>query len=175
MMPKRLPSLPLVLIYIAALTAANLLVAWLGPWFSPINAFFLIGLDLTLRDKLHDAWQGKHLALKVGGLVVAAGLISYLLNPASGKIAIASITAFVCAMSVDSIVYQLLRHRSWAQRANGSNIAGAATDSLIFPTLAFGELMPHIVLLQFASKVAGGAIWSMLLSGIRAQPKRPVM
>jgi len=30
----------LTLIYIAVLVAANLLVAWLGPWFSPINAFF---------------------------------------------------------------------------------------------------------------------------------------
>ncbi|WVN41297.1 VUT family protein [beta proteobacterium MWH-UniP1] len=154
----------LTLIYIAAMTGANLLVAWLGPWFSPINAFFLIGLDLTLRDKLHDAWQGRHLALKIGGLVVVAGLISYLLNPASGKIAIASITAFVCAMTVDSLVYQLMRHRKWVQRANSSNIAGAATDSLLFPTIAFGGLLPHIVLLQFAAKVAGGAVWSLVLN-----------
>jgi queuosine precursor transporter len=159
-------TLHLTLIYIAAMTAANLLVAWLGPWFSPINAFFLIGLDLSLRDKLHDAWQGRYLALKVGGLVIAAGVISYLLNPASGKIAIASITAFVCAMTVDSIVYQWMRRRSWAQRANGSNIAGAATDSLIFPTIAFGGLLPHIVALQFLAKVAGGAIWSVLLSRV---------
>jgi hypothetical protein len=36
-------------------------------------------------------------------------------------------------------------------------------DSLIFPTLAFGVLMPHIVALQFAAKVAGGAIWASLL------------
>ena len=154
----------LTLIYIAAMTGANLLVAWLGPWFSPINAFFLIGLDLTLRDKLHDAWQGRHLALKIGGLVVVAGLISYLLNPASGKIAVASITAFVCAMTVDSLVYQLMRHRKWVQRANSSNIAGAATDSLLFPTIAFGGLLPHIVLLQFAAKVAGGAVWSLVLN-----------
>ena len=37
-------------IYIAALVAANLLVAWLGVWFSLVNAFVLIGLDLSLRD-----------------------------------------------------------------------------------------------------------------------------
>ncbi len=154
----------LTLIYIGALVAANLLVAWLGPWFSPINAFFLIGLDLSLRDKLHDAWQGRHLALKLAGLVIAAGVVSYLLNPATGKIAIASITAFVCAMTVDSLVYQLLRHQTWFKRANGSNMAGAATDSLLFPTIAFGGLLPHIVAMQFVAKVAGGAIWSLVLN-----------
>jgi len=154
----------LTLIYIAVLVAANLLVAWLGAWFSPINAFFLIGLDLSLRDKLHDAWQGRQLALKMGGLVVAAGLVSYLLNPATGKIAMASIIAFVCAMTVDAVTYQLLRKRSWIQRTNGSNMAGAATDSLLFPTIAFGGLLPHIVAMQFLAKVAGGAVWSVLLN-----------
>ena len=47
--------------------------------------------------------------------------------------------------------------------ANGSNVAGAAVDSLIFPTLAFGALMPHIVAMQFAAKVAGGALWTWAL------------
>jgi len=37
-------------------------------------------------------------------------------------------------------------------------------DSLIFPTLAFGALMPHIVAMQFVAKVAGGALWSWLLN-----------
>jgi queuosine precursor transporter len=157
-------TLHLTTIYISALVAANLLVAWLGPWFSPINAFFLIGLDLSLRDKLHDAWQGRHLALKVGGLVVAAGAISFVLNPATGKIAIASITAFILAMSADSLVYQLLRKRPWLQRSNGSNIVGAGVDSIIFPTIAFGGFMLPIVLMQFAAKVGGGAIWSVILN-----------
>lgn len=48
-----------VLIYISALVIANLLVAHFGPWFSPINAFLLIGLDLSLRDYLHDKWKKK--------------------------------------------------------------------------------------------------------------------
>lgn len=43
-------------------------------------------------------------------------------------------------------------------------MAGAAVDSLIFPTLAFGALMPHIVLLQFVAKVAGGAMWAALFA-----------
>jgi len=153
----------MVALYVSAMVAANLLIAWLGPWFSPINAFVLIGLDLSLRDRLHDAWQGKYLGTKLAALVAAAGLISYLLNPASGQIAIASVVAFVAAMTTDSVAYQLLKNRPWMQRANGSNVAGAAVDSVIFPTLAFGVLMPHIVLLQFMAKVLGGAVWSLII------------
>jgi hypothetical protein len=42
-------------IYIAALVLANLLVAWLGPWFSPINAFVLIGQSDRERQSIHRA------------------------------------------------------------------------------------------------------------------------
>jgi hypothetical protein len=34
---------------------------------------------------------------------------------------------------------------------------------LLFPTIAFGVLMPEIVALQFVAKVSGGAIWSYVL------------
>ena len=49
-----------ILAYAAAMIAANLTIAAFGPWVSPINAFFLIGLDLALRDWLHvrlRVWQ----------------------------------------------------------------------------------------------------------------------
>lgn len=148
-----------ILIYAAAMTLANLSVAAFGPAISPVNAFVLIGLDLALRDWLHvrlRAWQ-------MLALIVAAGALTYLLNPAAGKIAIASSCAFTAASLVDWLTFARLRG-SWLFRANGSNVAGAAVDSLIFPTLAFGALMPHIVLLQFVAKVAGGALWAALLA-----------
>lgn len=150
-------------IYIAALVVANLLVAWLGPWFSPINAFVLIGLDLSLRDKLHEQWQNDRLLLKMGGLIAVASGVSYLLNPAAGAIALASFVAFALAMTADTIVYHYLRDKAWVIRSNGSNVAGAAVDSITFPTIAFGGLMPEIVALQFISKIFGGAIWSYWL------------
>ena len=153
-------------IYIATLVLANLLVAWFGPWFSPINAFVLIGLDLSLRDKLHEQWQNDKLILKMGGLIVLASVVSYLLNPAAGTIALASFVAFAIAMIADSIAYHFLRHKSWLIRSNGSNIAGAAVDSIAFPTIAFGGLMPEIVALQFIAKLFGGGIWSFLLTKI---------
>ncbi len=148
-----------VLIYAAAMTLANLSVAAFGPAISPVNAFVLIGLDLALRDWLHvrlKAWQ-------MLALIVAAGALTYLLNPAAGKIAIASSAAFTAAALVDWATFARLRG-SWLMRANGSNVAGAAVDSLIFPTLAFGALLPHIVLLQFIAKVAGGSLWALALS-----------
>jgi hypothetical protein len=150
-------------IYIASLVIANLLVAWFGPWFSPVNALLLIGLDLSLRDKLHDAWQGNGLHWRIGSLIVASGAISYVLNPAAGMIAISSVVAFCAAMAADSIVYQALRRFGWFTRVNGSNVAGASVDSVVFPTIAFGSFMPEIVAMQFAAKVAGGAIWSFIL------------
>ena len=149
------------IIYIIVLVVANLLVAMIGPWFSVVNSFVLIGLDLTLRDKLHDKWDGN--PLKIGGLIAVAGVVSYLLNPASGQIAIASVIAFTLSMVADSFVYQKLKDQPWEKRTTGSNLAGAAIDSLAFPTIAFGGLMPEIVAMQFASKVVGGFIWTKLI------------
>ena len=148
-----------ILIYAVAMTLANLSVAHFGPAISPVNAFVLISLDLALRDWLHvrlKAWQ-------MLALIVAAGVLSYALNPAAGKIAVASSAAFTAAALVDWLTFVRLRG-SWLFRANGSNVAGAAVDSLIFPTLAFGALLPHIVLLQFVAKVLGGALWAALLA-----------
>lgn len=146
-------------IYGSAMILANLSVAAFGPAISPVNAFVLIGLDLALRDWLHvrlKAWQ-------MLALILATGLLTYLLNPAAGKIAIASACAFTAAAVVDWATFFKLKG-SWLFRANGSNVAGAAVDSLIFPTLAFGALMPHIVAMQFIAKVAGGSIWAYILN-----------
>lgn len=152
-----------VLIYISAIIAANLAVANFGPWFSPVNAFVLIGLDLSLRDHLHNRWCGVMLWPRMLALIAAAGGLSYLLNPAAGQIAIASVVAFCAAALVDAAVYQFTNRLSFLQRANVSNAAGALADSLIFPTIAFGGLLPHIVALQFTAKLFGGAIWALVL------------
>lgn len=144
--------------YAAAMILANLSVAAFGPWVSPINAFVLIGLDLALRDWLHvrlRVWQ-------MGALIASTGALTYLLNPAAGQIALASSVAFTAAALVDWGVFMRVPG-SWLKRSNTSNVAGAAVDSLVFPTLAFGALMPQIVLAQFAAKVAGGAVWALLL------------
>ena len=152
----------MIIIYISALVLANLSVAAFGPWVSPINAFLLIGLDLSLRDKLHERWKDR-LWLRMGTLIAGAGAISFVLNPAAGTIAIASVVAFIASSLADALIYQRLIKQPWWIKANGSNIASAAVDSIVFPTIAFGSLMPAIVLLQFAAKVLGGLLWSLVL------------
>lgn len=152
-----------VLIYIGAIACANLSIAAFGPWASPINAFVLIGLDLALRDKLHDRWRGRSLWPRMLALIAVAGAVSYIVNPAAGRIALASLTAFMLAAMADAVVYHCLRSRPFTIRANGSNVVGAAVDSSLFPILAFGVWMPAVILAQFAAKVAGGAIWAWLI------------
>ena len=149
----------LIAIYACAIIAANLLVAAFGPSVTPINAFFLIGLDLSLRNILGTrmkSWQ-------MGSLIVSTGLLSYLVNPASGVIAIASGVAFTVATLADWMTFQSSTG-SWIRRNFYGNSVGALLDSVIFPTIAFGAVMPLIVLAQFAAKVAGGACWGWLIS-----------
>lgn len=161
-----------IVIYIAALVAANMGVAWFGPAAMPVIAFCLIGLDLTLRDRLHDRWRGRHLWPRMLGLIVTAGLVSYWLNPASGPIALASVAAFGLASLADAGAYHLLAGRSWGVRANGSNVVGATVDSLVFPVMAFGAALPSIVLAQLVAKVAGGMVWAIIIAWVsRTAPR----
>lgn len=151
-----------VLMYLAAIVLANLSVATFGPSAAVANAFLFIGLDLTARDRLHDAWRGRQLLPKMVALIAAGSVLSWLLNRSAGQIALASFVAFAAAATVDAIVYQLLRrHPRWL-RVNGSNVPSALVDSLVFPTMAFGSFLPGIVLGQFAAKSLGGFVWSLV-------------
>lgn len=149
----------LIAVYVLAMVAANTLVGSLGPWISPINSFVLIGLDLTLRDVMHERLTRAQLA----AVILVGGAITWAVNPAAAHIAIASAVAFLLAAAADSFAYSRLRGWRWLVRANGSNVVGAAVDSIVFPTLAFGAVLPAIIALQFAAKVGGGAAWSLLL------------
>ncbi|HXF63046.1 MAG TPA: VUT family protein [Caldilineaceae bacterium] len=154
-----------VALYLAAIVAANLLVAWLGPSITVANALLFVGLDLTCRDALHDRWQGRNLWLKMLLLIAAGSALSYLLNRSAGSIALASLAAFALAGVADALCYHAFRNIGWFARVNGSNLAGAAVDSLVFPTLAFGGFLPAIVAGQFVAKTLGGLLWSVALRG----------
>jgi uncharacterized PurR-regulated membrane protein YhhQ (DUF165 family) len=144
---------------------ANLTTAAFGPAWSIVNAFLFIGLDLTSRDKLHDTWHGNGLAWKMAALIAVGSLLSFALNRNAGIIALASFVAFALAAMADTLIYAILRKRnaSYMRRVNGSNLAGAAVDSFVFPTLAFGGFDPWITAGQFAAKVCGGFLWSLVL------------
>lgn len=147
-----------ILIYAAAMTLANLSVAHFGPSVAPINAFVLIGLDLALRNRLALRMN----AAQMLGLIAGTSALSFLLNPASGQIALASFIAFSASALADWLTFRTLAGQ-WLRRCLGGVAVGAAVDSLLFPTLAFGAILPGIVAAQFVAKVAGGSLWAYLI------------
>lgn len=153
----------LVGMYLAAIVAANLSLEHFGPQAIIVNALLLIGLDFTARDALHDAWRGR-LVRNMAALIAAGSALSYALNQDAGRIALASCVAFGAAAVIDTLAYHGLRNRPWYERANQSNLAGAAVDSIVFPTLAFGAFDWQIALSMWCAKVAGGVLWSFLLA-----------
>lgn len=149
----------LIMIYAAAIIAANFLVAQFGPVITPINSFFLIGLDLALRNYLSfkmSKWQ-------MAAMIFGTGCLSYLANPATGQIAIASGVAFTLAAIADWMTFNTVTGQ-WMKRNFAGNSVGALVDSIVFPTIAFGSLMPVIVAYQFVAKVVGGAMWGYFIS-----------
>lgn len=161
---------PLVMVYLLAIVAANLLAARFGPGVTVLNAFCFISLDLSTRDQLHARWQGRRLWLRMLLLIASGGLLAFLLG-GSGPIALASCLAFIAAGSADALVYHALSNHAQLVRINGSNLAGAMVDSLLFPLLAFGWPLSGIIVLgHILAKVAGGALWAhVLTSGNRAR------
>ena len=156
-----------VVLYLGAIVLANLLVAWLGPGISIVNAFLLIGLDLTSRDRLHDAWEGKDLRRNMVLLIAAGSLLTIALNMNAGRIAVASFVAFTISAAVDTITYHRLRHRTRMVRMNSSNLFASVADSIVFPLLAFG--WPPLVLVmlgQMLAKILGGFVWIAVLDRI---------
>jgi uncharacterized PurR-regulated membrane protein YhhQ (DUF165 family) len=163
-----------VIMYLVAIVLANLTVAQFGPNMAIFNAFLFIGLDLTARDRLHDAWRGNNLVPKMTALIAAGSVLSWVLNRDAGQIALASFVAFAAAATVDAVVYHLLGNYPRWLRINGSNVPSALVDSLVFPTLAFGGFMPLIVLGQFLAKTLGGFLWSLVFRWLdeRAVPSK---
>lgn len=150
-------------IYITAICAANFSVHFFGPAITPANAFLFIGLDFVVRDKLHERVGVR----KIIVLICIAGVLSYLINPATDMIAIASVASFAIAALTDASVYQLLIKKHWMIKSNASNVASSAVDSALFPLIAFGAFMPWVVAGQFIAKVFGGAVWSYLLRNMK--------
>lgn len=154
-----------VLLYLAAIVAANLLVVRFGPSVAIANAFLFIGLDLTVRDRLHEAWQGRQLWGKMLLLIGTGSALSWFLNREAAAIALASFVAFSGAGVADTVVYQLLGKRSRLLKINGSNVVSAGVDSILFPLLAFGwPLLWGVMIGQFIAKVGGGFVWSLGLN-----------
>lgn len=151
-------------LYVAAMVAANFSVMYFGPSVTAINAFLLIGLDLTVRDVLHTRIKWFQMA----ALIIGTSVITFAININAQNIAIASSVAFLAASAIDWAVFNLAgRYKlSWLARSTASNVAGSAVDSILFPLLAFGAFMPLIVAGQFVAKVFGGLVWAFIFKRV---------
>lgn len=149
-------------LYLAAAVVANLSIAHFGPDAQYINAFLFIGFSIVARDLLHDVFEEHRLA-KMAGLIAAATVLTYSINPAGGKFALAGAAAFAAMESVDAIVYQLAARLPWLMRTNLSNVPAALVDSIVFPTLAFGGFSLSMTTGQMSAKIAGGLVFSLAL------------
>lgn len=158
-----------VICYLAAAVAANLAATIGGPIASVVSAGSLIGFTITARDTLHDRWSGSFLRLRMGALILTGGAMAIALSLSALRIAIASCIAFVLSESIDWLTFSRLANRPWLVRSNGSNAASSLVDSMVFPTLAFGAIMPEIIAAHIAAKWLGGLAWTLALNRDRSQ------
>ena len=155
-----------VLMYLGAAIAANLIIAATGPQWWAVGGVCLafVAFNLTSRDRLHDAWQGRGLWRKMALLIGAGSALSWFLNRGAGRVSLASFLAFALAGLADMLIYHTMGNAPPMMRVNLSNAGGAAVDSLVFMIVAFGwPPLWGLALLQFVCKVGGGFVYSLCL------------
>lgn len=152
-----------VLLYLFTAAGANLTLSWIGVWATPILALIFIGLDMSLRDSLHAKWESKYLWLRMSMLILGGSLLSWLINPSSQRICIASGVAFLLSGMTDAGIYALLRGKRWGVKANTSNLFSASVDSITFSLLAFSEIKWIPCSLSILAKVLGGFLYTCLI------------
>ena len=134
-----------------------------GPCLVPVapdlvapSGVLVIGIALVLRDAIHSRlgvrWMFAAVAL--------GGILSFTVAPPA--LAVASMTAFLISEGFDAAVYARLVERRPALAVLASGIAGAAVDSVVFVSLAFGSLDyvgGQTVGKLWASAAVAAAVW----------------
>lgn len=145
--------------YLAALVLANFVVLWFGKTGLIFTAVFLIPFDFVMRAMFHETWKGAALVVKMGLLIVASALLTYLINIDTRAIAMASATGFMVAQVAAGVFYQFNLRRPYWFKVNGSDLVGIAFDSVLFQLVAFAVVDPIITASQIALKFIGGLLW----------------
>lgn len=145
-------------VYVTMFLIANVLVSVFGPAITPINALFLIAGDMVLRDRIQ---YESGVAWSISACVIA-GLATIAIAPGSEMIAVASALSVMLAGSASALAFKL-KSGGFFSKAMPANISAAAVDSLAFPLIAFGSIMPGVTLAQFAAKTIGATIILMII------------
>lgn len=150
-------------IYLIAFVLSNFIVLWFGATGLIFTALFLIPFDFVMRCIFHETWKGKELILKLGSLVLAASILTFIINRETLNIALASSGGFILAQIFAGIFYQIFINRSYFLKVNGSDAIGILVDSLVFQLIAFSVILPEIIVSQFILKITGGLFWYWIL------------
>lgn len=157
-------TLLLILSYLFAIVVSNLSVYSFGTTALIFTGLILIPFDLTSRDVLHEVWKENCLKTKMFFLIVSGSLISFIINPASVNISIASAVAFFIAGTIDFVIYSSMIRSSKSIKMNCSNICSSIFDSIVFQLIAFGSIDLKILASQSILKIAGGFLWVFALT-----------
>ena len=144
-----------------ALVSANLAIIEFKEYAFYLVGFLLIPLDMVLRDILHERWKDNNITLRMFGLILVGGVITWLFNHDTLIVAVASVSAFTTSMTVNAGVYQLMLNTSKFVRMNTSNFFASIADSLVFTLLFFG-FDPWIVVIQSLIKFSGGLLFTLI-------------
>lgn len=149
--------------FLTAAVAANLVIAEEGPSAAPIVGFALVGVALVIRDRLDDELGRRELLAVMGAVVAIGTVLTYLVAPDAGRVALGSAVAFAAATIVDTVVYRWSWRdgRGFLERSTLSNVPAAAVDSVAFFAVAFGTLDGSFR--QFCAKLAGATIAALLI------------
>lgn len=157
------------ILYLVFVATANVIIGMYGKTATIWVALIFIGPVFTLRDAIHENSPPGTVTRRIFLLILGGGMLSWLLTPAAGRVAFASMLAFLLSESIDALVYIAAHRYSWTVKSNVSNSVGALVDSLVFPLVAFGAFLPGIIAGQLAAKVVGGFIWVLVISIIRTR------
>lgn len=130
----------LVVIYIVLVVAANvagaMLLLPLGPYLILPIGSIIIGPIYTLRDVIHrraGLWAAVH-------VVLVASLLSFLVARALDHdlllaVSAGRLAALIAGELVDTLIYQLLRRRTWGERVLMSNSISILVDTALLMLL----------------------------------------
>ena len=162
------------LIYIAAVLAAN----YTATWFIPLPVFGMVsvgtlifGITFTQRDRVHR--YGRKAVYTMIFIAAAGMLCESLFMGVEWRIITASFIAIVLSETADTEIYQKLLQRPWIQRVAGSNLVSIPLDSLLFNIIAFAGVFapPMLVAIIFGEIVvkfttgALAALWKSTEAG----------
>ena len=151
--------------FVACIPASNFLIQNVGtvcipegPCLLPVapgllapSGVVMIGIALVLRDVV-QGFGGSPLTLAA---ITIGGVLSALFAPVS--LAVASAAAFVSSELADFAVFTPLRRRNLATAIVLSGLVGATVDSVIFLSVAFGNL-------EFLGGQVIGKLWALVVA-----------